>query len=263
MLSLQGLNRLSRHVITNFIRRAPTELDTAFDYTQHLPGIVKVRLAPEYWIHAADGFTAAHANDRLGGLIDLLCPAILTRTGEVPDLNELLNEIERLLPGEARLDARRPMVAIYLLWHQVMKPEHHRAAAHDLLEQFGPDLDDPSVEALAVRLLLDGDLEWPADQIELLVDQRTYALRKGKGLALPSRIDAAILLLSASNLWVAGDEDRARSRVGEAVELLPGDEKLLELERVVADNRRPTIDLHRLAIGAEDWLQDSDGSTDG
>jgi hypothetical protein len=48
MLSHEGLARLGRHVIRNFIDRAPAEVDPTFDWRASLPGKVHLQIAPQY-----------------------------------------------------------------------------------------------------------------------------------------------------------------------------------------------------------------------
>jgi hypothetical protein len=63
-LGLEGLNRLTRHVIRTFVDRAPTHLDESFQYRDHLPNIVRMRFAPEMWIGRPD---AMSRDTRTGG----------------------------------------------------------------------------------------------------------------------------------------------------------------------------------------------------
>lgn len=72
LFSLEGLNRLSRHVIKVFVERSPTDLDPDFNYREHLPGVVRMELAPQYWIGNADGFHPRAASALLKGFLDLL-----------------------------------------------------------------------------------------------------------------------------------------------------------------------------------------------
>ncbi len=46
VLALEGLNRLCRHVICNYVRRARPGVDESFDWRSALPGVVRVPLSP-------------------------------------------------------------------------------------------------------------------------------------------------------------------------------------------------------------------------
>lgn len=254
VLSLEGLNRLSQHVIRRFVERSPTGLDETFDFRTQLPGIVQMQLAPEYWVGNANGFTAASAARHLQGFVDLLCPLLLEEGGTIKaDLTPVLERVEQLLPGEAKAAARRPMVALYALWHRVMASELHRPNADALIDRFGSDLDEPSIESFVVRLLLDGPIDWTPDEVAALVVARRRDLERGRGQELARRLDTALVLLAAKALWDAGRIDDARDHVAQAVEMLPGDETVCRLEESTGQGL-PHFDLRRFALGADDSL---------
>lgn len=255
VLSLEGLNRLSQHVIRRFVERSPEGLDETFDYRAHLPGIVQMQLAPEYWIGRANGFTAASAGTYLQGFVDLLRPLLLEDGGTLKaDLTPVLELVERLLPAEAKAAARRPMIALYALWHRIMAPQLHRPNADALIDRFGSDLDEPSIESFVVRLLLDGPLDWTPDDTAALVSARRRDLERGRGLQLARRLDTALVLHAAKVLWDVGRVDEGRQHLAQAVELLPGDDTMRRLEEGSTGKELPHYDLRRFALGADDWL---------
>jgi hypothetical protein len=247
VLSLEGMNRLCRHVIRTFVDRAPTELDTSFDYRERLPGIVKVQLAPQYWIWKPDGFTVERSPGVLEGFVELL----LDPEAEVVDLSGVLDKIEATLPSTARLEDRQPMVAIYVLWHAFLSREHHRPNAEEIIERYDQDLDSPSVIGFAVRLLTSNEVEWSHQQLTALVARRRDELRRGRGQPLPARIDAALLLATAIGGWEAGRVADAVVLISEAVDALPGCEELIALEGAAARGNKPRIDLRDFVVGQE------------
>lgn len=252
VLSLEGLNRLCRHVIRTFVDRAPTDLDTSFDYRQHLPGIVKAQLAPQLWIWQAEGFSQARAPQVLEGFIELLLGTIADpEHPQVVDLAAVLEKIEIATPGVAKAEDRLPMVAIYVLWHAFMNPErHHRPGVAEFIERFDSDLDDPSAIGFAVRVLTEHPLEWTLDQVTELVDRRRDDLRRGRGQPLPPRLDVALLLTAALMLWDHGQLADAAALISEAVEALPGDEGLIAVEKAALEGERPSLDLLGFVVDA-------------
>ena len=56
VLTLEGLARLARHVVRDFVRRAPEGVDPDFDWRLHVPGLLHMHLAPQYWVWQAAGF---------------------------------------------------------------------------------------------------------------------------------------------------------------------------------------------------------------
>jgi hypothetical protein len=258
-LSLEGLNRLCRHVIRAFVDRAPTDFDPTFNYRDHLPGIVRMQVAPQYWIWQSDGFSPVRAPQVLEGFIELLLGSMgAPEHSQVVDLTAVLEKIEDAVPGIAKPDDRRAMVGIYVLWHALLSPDHHRPRAADFIERFEKDLDDPSVVGFAIRLLITHPIEWTLDQLTQLVEQRREDLRRGRGQPLPGRIDAALLLTTALELWDAGRVSDAVALVSEAVEALPGNADLIAIEEAATRSERPAIDRLAFVVGRSDDQTEGD-----
>lgn len=250
VLSLEGLNRLCRHVIRVFVDRSPTDLDTSFDYREHLPNRVRVQIAPQYWIWQAEGFSQVRAPQVLEGFIELLLATMADpEHPQVVDLTAVLEKIESALPGIAKPADRRAMVGIYILWQAFLGRDHGRPRAAEFIERFDADLDDPSVVAFAVRLLTSTPIEWTLDQLIELVDQRREELRRGRGQPLPARVDVALLLTAALELWDAGRPADGLALISEAVEALPGDGDLIAIEEAAIRGERPAVDLLAFVVG--------------
>ncbi len=143
------------------------------------------------------------------------------------------------------------MIAIYVLWHQVMVDEFHRPQAATIIERHAADLDEPSVEAFALRLLLAADIDWSVEQTENLVEARRVDLERGRGQPLPARFDTALLLCAAQKLWTADQPAEAIRRISEAVESLPGNEALLKIEQDAVAGTQLSFDFRRFAFGQE------------
>lgn len=243
VLSLEGLNRLCRHVIRRYVDRAPTGVDTRFDWWATLPGKVTLQMAPQYWIWKAPGLTIGDGPERLKGFLDLLLPALRgDEDAKLVPMHDVLAAIEKLLPAEAVPAKRAPMVALYRLWHSFLDPTAHRPGKDKVLARFGPDLDQPSASAFAVCVLLEEEPPWPTDQLAAFAAERQAQLRRGNAQALPDRMDATLQLCLARRLWRDGDRPAAARALGTAVETLPGDGWLLELEQTVRAHLDPNRD---------------------
>ncbi len=257
VLSLEGLNRLCRHVIKVFVERSPTDLDQAFDYRDHLPGIVKMQMAPQYWIGNAEGFTPQAAPAFLEGFIELLLDVLADQDdAQLVDLTAVLEKIEQTLLGEAKPESRQPMIALYVLWHTFLNPRHHRPGAAKAIQQYRADLDPPSVVGFVVRLLTSQGIEWPAERLLHLVNLRRDELQRGRGQALPARLNTALILCAAERLLDAQQVTEALSLISEAVESLPGDMPLIAFEQDARAGDKPTIDLLDFVLAKNSWQSD-------
>jgi hypothetical protein len=255
-LSLQGLKRLARHVAREFVLRAGTGVDEHFDYRAHLPGRLTLQMAPQYWIHYADGLTPDRVPQIVEGFIDLLIPLLGGRADAepLPDMRSVLERAEQMLAGDTRPQVRQPLAVMYLLWHAVMSGEFHRPRAAEHSQRYESDLDDPSMYGFVIRALIRHEIEWTTEQLLTLVDERHANLsrRKGTDVPLPSRLDAALLIAAADRVWEE-DTARALTLIGRAVEHLPGDAVLIAIEAAARAGTRPAIDLLELALATGPW----------
>lgn len=261
VLSLEGLNRLCRHVIRRYVDRAPTDHDTGFDYRQALPGIVRMELAPQYWIAHAEGIRTEDAPVLLNGFLEVMLPVLRGEEGAHPvDMTAVLGRIEGLLRGEASGAKRAPLVALYALWHRLLATEFHRPNAEAVLDRFASDLDQPSPASFAAVFILMGEVPWPTGELAAFAATRAGELRRGKAQPLPATLDAAIELCLARRFADEGRGGEALAALGRAVETLPGDERLITLEeRAGAD----TADQSELAgLDVRDFLLDIQEPTD-
>lgn len=202
----------------------------------------------------AHRFTAKEAPSHLLGFIELLQPLLLEEGGTLPaDLTDVPPRIEMLLPAEAKVEARRPLLALYVLWNHVMAADLRRPDAEAVIARFERDLADPSIESFAVRLLLDGPIDWSPEELGALARGRLADLERGRGQELPARIDTALLLLAARALAEDNRPEEARTLLGHAVVSLPGNTDLIELERRWDDEPAP-FDLRRFSL----WLHTDD-----
>lgn len=131
VLSLEGLNRLCRHVIAEFVWRSPAGIDPKFNYRDNLPGTMKVRLASQYWAGHSETFTVDSAPVYLGGVLRMLLGFLSGTAGQdaFHDMTEVLAKIEKLLPELAKPTNRVALVAIYALLHYFIEPGSRRPGA--------------------------------------------------------------------------------------------------------------------------------------
>lgn len=251
MLSHEGLARLARHVVRSYVDRAPVGVDPTFNWRESLPGKLRMQLAPQYWIWAAEGFDRNSASRYFSGFVENLADTSAGRTEGVPDMRGVLERIEKLLPGEADGPFKTLMVAIYALWHRQLAPSDHRPGAAAVLTRHEHLLQQAEVPAFVAGLLSNQLPEWTDDQWHNLATDRRAERSKRRHLELPAGFDAALQVLAAERLVEAGRTDEARTLAGFAVEELPGNEPLMAWEAGLATEQVPVLDLRALVLQLE------------
>lgn len=248
MLSLEGMARLSRHVVRTYVDRAPTGVDPSFNWRASLPGLLRMQTAPQYWIWMGDGFDHGSAARYFSGFASHLIDTFAGRNDGVPDMSAVLERIEYLLPATADGPAKGHMVAIYALWHRTLAPGDHRSDAEAILSTHGHLLEQPDLTAFVVGLLSNELPALTADQwYELAIERREQRTRRVH-LELPPSVDAALQALAAERLMEAKRVDDASILAQFAVEEMPGYQPLMTWEAQLVAGEDPELDLRALVL---------------
>ncbi|MCF1459710.1 hypothetical protein FS827_00070 [Agrobacterium vitis] len=255
LLGLEGLTRLSRHVICNYVARAPKGVTENFNYRSALPGIIRGRLASQYWIHNAAGFDHKSAPDYLEGMLYFLIEGLSGRNeAGLVGMNSVLDRIEAITPSLADRDQRLPMVGMMALWNEFAPVGDRRALKSKLQKQFDTDLSEPSMAAFAVTLLAGQELPWDLDALCALSAARAVERSSNSAQPMPARIDAALNLLVADGLLDRGDRDAGLLELARAVETVPGLADLVRYEQRIRAGEDPTLDLRKFMLSQDGFL---------
>jgi len=251
MLSHEGLARLARHVVRSYIDQAPAETDLTFDWRASLPGKVKMRLAPQYWVWKAEGFDHKSVSRYFAGFVSHLVDTFAGRNEGVSDMRGVLERIEQLSPGIADGPDKTLMVAIYALWHSAVAASDHRPQSVEFLTKHGYLLQRLEAPSFVIGLLTEPMPDWTDDEWHTLAIERRAERERRRHLELPAGFDAALQAMVAERLMEAGRADDARTLAGFAVEELPGYEPLMEWEAGLTDGRPSELDLRALVLQLE------------
>jgi hypothetical protein len=251
VLTLAGLWRLIRHVVRRYVTDAEKVAPAPWDYRDALPGIIDVQLAPQYWIGQTGGLTAETAGRLLDGFAEALIGWFGGHHTDGFSLDQLCQEIERLVPKLPDGEAKTALIAIHILWHAWVDPADHRPEAAAFIDQYKAVLEKPSPSAFTVSLLSNHPIPtWSADDWAAMAQTRNDARRTKNHAPLPAAIDALIQLEAADQLEAAGRHDEAVAFAVNAVAELPGNEALLAWEAgLIAGNHDPNFDLHAFLFG--------------
>ena len=249
MLSLEGLARLARHVVRNYVDRAPVGVDTTFNWRRSLPGQVQVSLAPQYWIWNAAGFGHASAERYFSGFSEHLLATFDGSNEGVTEMQAVLERIEELVPGTAEGRTKQAMAATYVLWHRFLVPDAHRPNSSGFLEEYEKLLQPPGIPAFVVGVLSNRLPDWSPDQWLTLASERR-AERTGRiHLQIPPALDAALQGIAAEVLVEAGRRDEAALLARNAIEEMPGNAELIAWERGLLAGEAIELDLNVLIDG--------------
>ena len=230
MLTFQGLTRLVRHVVTEFIRRQPKVDFEVYDYSSERAGIVMAPLAPKYWIGRTDSLAASSGRRRLEGFLVQIAACILGEENEdVTNLSKLLLEVEKLLPNMSETN-RKPFLVLYVLFNELLIPETKLERYEEIRRRYKTEIEAPCAETMVLHLLLGTTQNWSLEKHQALHDAYLGGQGKRDRLKLPPILRSGLSLALAERYRVAEKTEQAHSLVSTAVENYPGYSSFSQLE---------------------------------
>lgn len=252
VLSLEGLHRICQHVVRQYVERAPRGVDTEFksSYRSAIPGIVRVRMAPEYWITEFDNFGSSEAPRIFSALVESLRSTGAGESDGVIDMRIPVRRLGELLKQGSKPSDRLALVATITLWNGWVAEELRITDFDATVASHSELLAAPTMYAYSMWAL-GGSIDWSDADLESLAEKRESELKQqGKRLLeLPVVFDAVLRLDIAQRASSGGDHERSLVHLSKAVELLPGDAELTEFEsQTAAQGTIPPIDLRALIL---------------
>lgn len=239
-LTFQGLLRVVRAVILEFVRRQPQLDNEPCDYQRDIPNIVVVRLAPTAWV-GPDAIAPTNGKAWFEAFLEMFDQDVLDRSpGSMVNLRPCLDRAFSLMP-EMNAENRRSYVAlVYAV--RVTLPESFWLTDCDrhltAWEQLVFAEADP--RALMLYTLIGRTPHWPIDAHDQAVQKHLQWRGKKSGFRFPRRLDAAMILELAERYRREGDSGwpRAAECLVNAADNFPEYAQLREL-RASANSETP------------------------
>jgi len=254
-LTLQGLSRLMRNVIIEFVASQPSlDREPYPRYYLERTNIIQLRMAPQYWVGNVEGDLLSAGRSKLEGFLEQLVPCQLGEDGSVlTDLRPVLSAVADVVLG-AKRDPRLPYLALYTLFNMVVPVEQRAPIPEGIEKLIQQDLSQPSPEALLVHTVAGKVPGWTLEVHDQTIESYFKRRSRPSGLRFPRFYEAAVTLDLAERYRLEGDILNCRRLVALAVESHPGHQRLVELEA--------SIDLDIPIRGADVLLPRSEPGTD-
>lgn len=228
-LTLEGLARLVRHVVLEFVRREPKVETEVYNYSSERHGIIQAELSPEYWIGRPEALQPAKGRRHLEGFLVQFAGHLQTGA-PITTLRAVLPRLEEIFP-EVTKKQRRPLLALYCLCNKLV-PEEERASDYkNILSFYQDELAEPSVEALFTHLLMSISPRWPITTHKQILQRYFDQRNRTTGLRVPALFEAGIALEFSERLRADNEIDAARDILKFAAMNVPGFAVLDEFER--------------------------------
>jgi hypothetical protein len=237
--TLQGISRLARHNITEFIFNQPTIVNEAYDYSLERSGIVMVPMAPQYWVGNVDNIKRDSGTKRLEGFLQQFSQHLLNpKDSKVTDLLPVLDKIESLLP-QMKKHERLPSVTLYLLFNGLLPEEGKMKGVGDIEKKFIGELKEPSPESLVFHLLFDQIPDWELPIHYEIIMTYFEARDNRREIRIPRIFEAGVILTLAERYRLEGKYEDAKKHVSFALENFPDNIALRRFEeKYLVDNKK-------------------------
>lgn len=206
-LTFNGLVRLFQHVVRQFVEKRPSLEKESINWRGDLPGVVQLKWAPQYWIHKADGFSAARSPDYFRGFIDNLLDA-MREGGPVCDMSSVMDRIEQIAMLGS-LEQRRAMVALYALYNGCVHSDLRRTGWREFLASQSVIADSSCIEMMATCVLVGSNFPWTLEEAEQALQQYAEERFHRGRTRLPAIVETAIIVAMAN---LALDRGQAEKR---------------------------------------------------
>ncbi len=229
LLTLQGLTRLMRHVILEFVRSQPVVEKQEYNYVMELAGVAQVTMHSHYWIGNCEGNINEFGLKKLEGFLEQIVEILTYASKELTDLRPLLKKIEET-GANFKSEHRRPYWALYVVYNRFANSSA-APMSKQIETTIQKELSVPSVESLFVFLLYEQVIEWPLDQHSSILNKYFQLRGKKSGFRSPRLLEAAIILELAERYRIASDFENCQKLIVMAVENYPGKMELQRLEQ--------------------------------
>ncbi|MEE5041674.1 hypothetical protein V2K11_25985 [Pseudomonas alliivorans] len=227
--TFQGLFRMVRAVIIEFVRKAPKIEYEPCDYEWDNPSLLRLKVAPQHWIYDPAGFAAQTSRRYFQGLVELLDECLV----EYPNrkLHGLSHIIDKGLSIQPQMNEAQNVPFLALWWLSNVYLGHDPARRTHTSKEVEM-LNKPSVDSLIIQALLGSDSEWTPAIHQLQLDRYYTQRYKSSGIRVPANVEACMALTVAERHRSAGHMSSAYGALTSAAENFP---HLIQLRTLAAD----------------------------
>lgn len=229
-LTIQGLSRLARHVIAEFIMRQPTVDEEVYDYSLERAGVALLPLAPQYWVSKIN-FDSGSGARKLEGFLSQLADHMFQNKGAViTDLKDLLTELEDRFDNLEKSE-KLSFSTLYVLFNRIVSPEQRTERFEQFVSRLEKPLHGPSPQSNLLHLIFNIVPSWNVeDHYACLMGY--FKTRDNKlEVRAPKLFEVGMLLQLAERYRESGKYETAVQLIGMAVDNYPGHSALIEFER--------------------------------
>lgn len=231
LLTFEGLTRLVRDVIVNFVRRGPKVESETLSPTFMRYGMDYARMSAKYWIGNSEGLQPTHGRHRLEGFLEQYAGVLSQDQDQgITDLSELLREVEKLLQKKMNKELRRPFIALYILFVSLRRETMYSSDTAKFVKTYGKYLEAPSIEGWLVYMLLDQAPSWKLTQYAELFYEYMRTRNTANGQKMPDVLVISMGLQLVELHRSTRQAGLVQKVIADLTDQFPGNERLRKFE---------------------------------
>lgn len=196
--SIYGLTIYTQYILNSFLKECELLEFEDYPWRSELPGIIHVKLAPQYWVWKHEGLLPEHLNSKFNGFIDLL-----SREKTLLDIKELLLKIEKSF-GQLNEKNFASAFCIYILFNTHVEEEKRLPNQESIINKYMNKTETCTIQYMAVSLFVSGFPKWSLSEQESSLDSYYNNKFKKQSISLPNILEIS-LLANLANQYLAND----------------------------------------------------------
>ncbi len=205
-LTLNGIIRLTRHVILQVIEKRPTIETENFNYRANLPGLLNFQIAPEYWISNPDYINKENIKKWFTGFLVCVENTIFERK-LLPDVRPVLDKIECILL-QSKPELRKIMLSAYGIFTIIINKDIVENKRLNFFNNHSNILNECSIEAMLIVLLNNNiPSSWTPNHCSEVMEKYLKDMSKPSAFVIPRLFQISIMILIA-NLYLKNKNEK-------------------------------------------------------
>lgn len=251
ILSFEGLARLSRSIIINYVNSAEKIPSEDYIWNTSLPNTITAQLAAEYWIWDDEGYNTKSSVRYFNGLLEIITDMMLNQRKEYINLFKVCEKIESLVPN-VNEENKVKMVITYWLYNLFLRPDS-RLPNHDIfIGKYEEYIDKPSIFTLIGNVIQGYQSDWELEQNSEIWKSYINQRNSSSGLRATQLIETAICLRTAEIFRLASDIDECNKWLNESMRCYPGNSKIIDIEHQIKSDPAIKIDWQEILLPKKD-----------
>ena len=227
-LTFSGLARLTKHIISEFIKENDKILKEPYNYLKELPGSIEVNLSSELWIYREETLNVQNISEYTNAFLSYYLDVRINKKAII-NLSNICVKIKSIYGGLNKPTQKLPIFMIYVLYNHYVPEESRSHGWKEFIEDNDSLIDPISLESIVLHLLTYNRFPWKVEDIVKVYEEYDRKRFWKESIKLPQIIEV-ILLLEISNLYFeSSDIDMYIQFLEKAIQEIPGDMFILDL----------------------------------